>query len=81
VVELVTKTQTIINLLLVNGYTEVTAQHKTRKYRVFRDPDPSRHPVYVGKSAGVRRGRTVAESASVDADFLITRLTRLKGAP
>jgi hypothetical protein len=69
-----TKTQTIIELLLDSGFTEVTAQHRTRKYRVFQDPNCDRHPVYVGKSAGVRRGRTISESVSVDADRLIAVL-------
>ena len=70
-----TKTQTIINLLLANGYYEVTAQHKTRKYRVFARTGYDRF-IYVGKAAGVRKGQTVGSSVSMDADRVIAALSK-----
>lgn len=49
------------DLLLANGYREVTAQARTSRYRVFTAPDGKRN-VYLGKAGSVRSGATATDS-------------------
>lgn len=69
-----TKTQAIIAGLKASGHTEVTAQHRTKKYRVFTSQEPGKF-CYVGKAGALRKGSTVTDSISIDPTPLI-RLAR-----
>lgn len=73
-----TKTEVVINGLLKVGCMEVTHLHRTKKYRVFQyDANPNNTLYFVGSHAGVRKGKTISNSLSIDTDQLIAYLERL----
>lgn len=65
-----TKTEQIVQFLESRGLKEVTAQHRTRKYRVFASREPGIF-YYVGKAAALRKGRSIADSISIDPTRLL----------
>lgn len=69
-----TKTQKVIDLMLAKGYVEVTAQQRTRKYRVFSHLCAGDRLVFIGKAAAVRFGRTSTTSISIDYDRFVRTL-------
>ena len=73
-----TKTEVVISGLLGVGCKEVTHLHRTKKYRVFQDAsNPDSILYFVGSHAGVRKGKTVSDSISMDTDRIIAYLERL----
>jgi hypothetical protein len=74
-----TKTEKLVTVLTKAGSEEVPS--RSRKYRTFRRlTNQTTCPFwFVGKAGGLRTGRTVSDSHSVDADAILARYGFLVG--
>lgn len=61
-----TQTAAITKALLARGYVSAP-DRSTRKYQAFvRPSDEEKQHIFVGRAGGVRRGRTITDSISLE---------------
>lgn len=61
--------QKVIDRLVELGWSEVAS--RSRKYRTFRKEEKQPFFVFVGKKGALRKGKTVTDSMSFDADKIL----------
>jgi hypothetical protein len=73
---MMTKTETLVNLLKELGLKEITTFPPSKKYRKFSSMQEGQF-YFVGTHGGLRKGEKSSDSISLDADAYIEKIKRI----